>query len=633
MSMSIGSWLPTGTFVGVGLLAVLAGCHDKDKDDYRAKHDHDCNDEDAAIHPGVDEICDGIDNNCNGAIDDSPVDASTWYVDVDGDAFGNAKQSYSACNAPPGWVADATDCNDFDATAFPGGTEICDGVDNDCSGKADEGKTSVFYADVDGDSFGDVDALWEGCEAPPGWVTDDTDCDDLDAEAFPANIEVCDGVDNNCDAAIDEDTMLTFYADVDGDDFGDENATWDGCEAPPGWVADKTDCNDFNATAFPANPEVCDAVDNNCDGAVDEGAAKAFHPDDDGDSFGNSKTTFTGCIAPAGWVVNATDCDDASSVNFPGNVEVCDTLDNDCNGVADNGVLGKFYTDADGDQYGNASAWLVSCFAPPGFVADNTDCNDGDFFTWPGALDLCDGVDGDCDGIIDNSGFDSDGDNLDNCNDPTVYTENFNVAVGPSGSWGPFGWTVAQFADIVPNGNAATGNLAFPVAGTPTTPQAWTWGATVLDSGAGALGHSMALSPDHGELNVYTIFATLAVPPTGVNALGLVFNYNGPGDYYMVRYDDPTNSFAPRTTKVELIRCIAAQCAVMDTLDPAPLFGGAPLSVEIRVRYDAIDVYTGGVLRVNTITNGGDIGPGRIGAYAFAGANAVRVDSLAITQP
>lgn len=632
MSTSIGCLVPRNALAALGLLAALAGCRDKDKDDFRVKHDNDCNDADAAIHPGVDEVCDGVDNDCNGAIDDGPVDASTWYVDVDGDAFGNAKQSFSACNAPPGWVADGTDCNDFDASAYPGGTEVCDEVDNDCSGKADEGKTSVFYADVDGDAFGDAEALWEGCEAPPGWVDDDTDCDDLDAEAFPGNLEVCDGVDNDCDASVDVGTTSTFYADVDGDDFGDPDATWDGCEAPPGWVSDKTDCNDTNATAFPGSPEVCDQVDNNCDALIDEGAAKAFHPDDDGDSFGNAKTTFAGCIAPAGWVVDATDCDDASSVNFPGNTEVCDTFDNDCNNVADNGVLGKFYTDADGDQFGNAAAWLSSCFAPPGFVTDATDCNDGDFFTWPGAVDLCDGVDGDCDGIIDNSGFDSDADNLDNCNDPTVYTETFNTSVGPSTSWGPVGWSVTTFADM-PSGNGVTGALAFPAAGTPTTAPAWNWGPAVLDAGAGGLGHSVALSPDHGELNVYTIFAQLGAPATGVNALGVVFNYNGPGDFYLVRWDDPNNGFAPRTTKLELIRCIAGQCALMDNLDPAPVVGAGTVTLEIRVRYDAIDVYTGGVLRMNTITNGGDIGPGRIGAYAFAGASAIRADSLAITQP
>ena len=104
-------------------------------------------------------------------------------------------------------------------------------------------------------------------------------------------------------------------------------------------------------------------------------------------------------------------------------------------------------------------------------------------------------------------------------------------------------------------------------------------------------------------------------------------NHNG----YLVRWDDPNNAFT-RTTKLELIHCINGLCALVKSTD-APLAGAGYTTLEVRVRYAAIDVYIAGTLKLSTITNGGDIGPGVIGAYAFAGANATRLDSLAINQP
>ncbi len=103
---------------------------DADSDGYGA--DVDCNDSNAAIYPGASELCNGVDDDCDGVIDEG-LAGSTWYADVDGDAYGAAGSTTSACSAPSGYVSDSTDCNDADATVNPAATEVCgDGVDNDC---------------------------------------------------------------------------------------------------------------------------------------------------------------------------------------------------------------------------------------------------------------------------------------------------------------------------------------------------------------------------------------------------------------------------------------------------------------------------------------------------------------------
>ena len=109
--------------------------NDADGDGYDA--DVDCDDTDPDVHPDALEVCDGIDNDCNAATDDADpnLDTSTgslFYVDADGDGFGDAAQERRACEAPDGYVVDDTDCDDGLATANPDARETCDGVDNDC---------------------------------------------------------------------------------------------------------------------------------------------------------------------------------------------------------------------------------------------------------------------------------------------------------------------------------------------------------------------------------------------------------------------------------------------------------------------------------------------------------------------
>ena len=108
---------------------------DLDEDGFTVA-DGDCNDSDDTVFPGADEVCDDVDNNCDGLIDEESIDAITWYLDADVDAFGNPNVSLEACVAPSGYVSDNTDCNDFDPTVHPGAVEIAgDGIDQDCDGE------------------------------------------------------------------------------------------------------------------------------------------------------------------------------------------------------------------------------------------------------------------------------------------------------------------------------------------------------------------------------------------------------------------------------------------------------------------------------------------------------------------
>ncbi|MFH2009460.1 MAG: MopE-related protein [bacterium] len=328
------------------------------------------------------EICDGLDNNCNGAADADPA----GEVDNDGDGV-------LSCN----------DCDDNDPNNFPGNPEVCDGQDNNCNGVADfpgfevdnDGDGSLSCADCndnnpnnfpgnpevcdgqDNDCNGLADFPGELVDADGGGVRSCADCNDNDPTNFPGNPEVCDGKDNNCNGAADYPGETT---DADGDG-----------------VLACADCNDNDPTNFPGNPEVCDGRDNNCNGVAD-------FPGELTDSDGDG-------------VPSCADCNDANPNNFPGNPEVCDGQDNDCNGVAD--FPGEL-TDADGDG-----------------VRTCADCNDNDPNNGAGNPEICDGLDNDCNGLADFPGetTDADGDGVPACadcndSDPNNFPGNPEICDG-----------------------------------------------------------------------------------------------------------------------------------------------------------------------------------------------------------
>jgi len=129
-----------------------------------------------------------------------------------------------------GFLADE-DCNDGDSGIHPETEEICDGIDNNCNGFFDEGELVVIFADGDNDGFGNPNIGTEACEAPSGFVENNTDCNDGSDSAHPDREELCDGLDNNCDGEIDENVMLEFFVDSDNDGsgnvYGGSGASWD----------------------------------------------------------------------------------------------------------------------------------------------------------------------------------------------------------------------------------------------------------------------------------------------------------------------------------------------------------------------------------------------------------------------
>jgi hypothetical protein len=371
---------------------------DEDDDGYPASED--CDDLNGERYPGNPESCDGIDNDCDGDIDEGITTLDTWYADSDGDGYGDASNTTEACTPPAGYVGDATDCDDTNAEISPGSAEICDELDNDCTGFADDGLLLYsYYLDTDGDGFGDSDTAIDRCGPFEGYVEDNTDCDDTQYSVAPNRTELCDGLDNDCDADIDED--------CEADDDGD------------GWGA-SVDCDDTDSTINPDADELCDGVDQNCDGAIDNEAidGSTYYTDGDDDGYGDPNAPVTACSIPAGSTINDDDCNDADDAINPDAIELCDGVDDDCDGLIDDDCQ----TDDDGDGYSS----LV-------------DCDDNDSAINPGILEVCDGIDNDCDTIIDDDAtnlqiyyLDEDGDGFGTgatealgCEAPDGYVENY----------------------------------------------------------------------------------------------------------------------------------------------------------------------------------------------------------------
>lgn len=397
-----------GTNGTIQLKNLVLGGHinDLDVDGDGFEYYVDCDDTNPDVYPGATEVCNGIDDNCDGNIDED-LPLFVYYADADGDGYGNPDITTESCSLPDGYSEDNTDCNDANAAINPGATEICNGIDDNCNGDADEGLTyTTYYADADGDGFGDADVSAETCDgAPEGYVADNTDCDDTNAAVNPAAEEICNGIDDNCNGEVDETGVTVFYADADGDGYGDPEVTTIACDAPEGYVLDNSDCDDTNAAVHPGALEICNEIDDNCDGGVDEGLEfTTFYKDNDGDGYGNPDLPLNTCTgAPDGFVVDNTDCEDFNAAINPGETDICNGIDDNCNGdIDEDAVYVTYFADADGDGYGNSEISTEACDgAPEGYVADNTDCNDTNAAINPGADEICNGIDDNCNGDTD----------------------------------------------------------------------------------------------------------------------------------------------------------------------------------------------------------------------------------------
>ncbi len=277
---------------------------DEDGDGYNS--DEDCDDNDPNINPGETEIPNNeVDENCDGEL---------GIVDNDGDGF-----------------ASDEDCNDSDPDIYPGAEEIPNNdIDEDCDGEA-------LIIDEDGDGF-----------------NSDEDCDDSDATINPAAPEVPNNdIDEDCDGE-------ALQIDDDGDGFNSDE-----------------DCDDSNADINPGATEIPNNdIDENCDGEV-------LVIDDDGDGFNSDE-----------------DCDDSNADINPGAEELCDGLDNNCDGQVDDGLeVVEYYVDADMDGYGDANNPVSDCVQPAGTVENAEDCDDSNPDINPDAEEIANnGIDEDCDG-------------------------------------------------------------------------------------------------------------------------------------------------------------------------------------------------------------------------------------------
>ncbi len=176
-------------------------------------------------------------------------------------------------------------------TVFPGATEVCNSLYDDCDGQSDEGLTGTFYQDADGDSFGNPAVTTTGsCSTPTGYVSNNTDCNDGNGGIRPGALERCNSVDDDCDAQIDGGVKSTFYRDQDSDTYGTATNTVQACSAPSGYVTSNFDCNDTDNTIRPRVAEVCDNKDNNCNGSVDDNIAPLYC------AVGGARGNITACV-------------------------------------------------------------------------------------------------------------------------------------------------------------------------------------------------------------------------------------------------------------------------------------------------------------------------------------------------
>lgn len=220
----------------------------------------DCDDANPDINPDAEEKCDEIDNDCDALIDElGATDAPIWYVDGDGDGYGDASVTRQACEQPEFYVDNTDDCNDSAATAYPGADELCDDLDNDCDELIDEDAldATLYFWDFDADGYGDPSRPERTCAAASWLVEDNTDCNDATDAIHPGIREICDGIDNDCDELVDDDdltvdptTFSTWYPDTDGDGYGfpAEEGVKQSCDGGVGYADNADDCNDEDSS-------------------------------------------------------------------------------------------------------------------------------------------------------------------------------------------------------------------------------------------------------------------------------------------------------------------------------------------------------------------------------------------------
>ena len=372
----------------------------------------DCDDARARTYDGAVELCNLVDDNCDGAVDEgySAVDAVATHADLDSDGFGDPDAVEYACatTVPDGYVLDDTDCDDSNPEAYPGAEEqVGDEVDQDCDG------AEICYQDLDGDAWRtdlSVASSDLSC-ADPGEATaaaPPEDCDDEDPDRHPGAVEgPGDGVDQNCDLA------ETCFVDADDDGFRLDDTVDSpdlSCAGPGEAEASDpaTDCDDADGSVNPGAEEICDGagVDEDCDALVNEedpslSDASSWAEDADGDGFGDPATAFTACEAPDGAVGDATDCDDGDRLIYPGALERCDGVADDCDSgwISDDGLV-SFYASASGDWSDWTDAFNAgTALAPAEVRVEESGAVSICSGTWYASVEVAEGLDLDLVGL------------------------------------------------------------------------------------------------------------------------------------------------------------------------------------------------------------------------------------------
>lgn len=262
-----------------------------------------------------------------------------------------------------GFTAD-NDCDDANPLINTAALEACNGFDDDCDGQIDEADdvllgSITIYLDADGDGYGVGQGITV-CNSLTGYAQQAGDCDDDDPDIFPLADELCNGLDDDCDNDIDENPPDGdfWFPDSDGDGYGSVIGAVRACEEPQGYVSNGDDCNDDDSDHNPTTAEVCDSLDNDCDGLIDDEdpnlqSTLIWYRDGDGDGFGVSTDTIMACEPPSGYTDQLEDCDDTTGTVSPGILyDGCDGKDNDCDSHIDEDVKAGwqlFTADTNGD--------------------------------------------------------------------------------------------------------------------------------------------------------------------------------------------------------------------------------------------------------------------------------------------
>ncbi len=269
------------------------------------------------------------------------LSACIWVSDAEyDDQFGSLTDADGDGYQDEAYGGD--DCDDSDADVHPGAEEVCNDIDDDCSGSADDELVAAWYPDDDGDEWGDDGGVLNTCDPESGWVEQGGDCDDGDSDVNPGADELCNGVDDDCDDETDEGDATDatiWYLDSDGDGFGDMSESTSACIAPSDHVDNGDDCDDTEEDINPDASEYCNGIDDDCDEETDEADAldaTTWYADEDEDGYGDPDNTTRACSQPTGYLEDSTDCDDGDDGIHPGGIETLgDSSDGDCDGDDD----------------------------------------------------------------------------------------------------------------------------------------------------------------------------------------------------------------------------------------------------------------------------------------------------------